>query len=64
MEPKNNLDFFKDHADTIAIIAVNIALFGIALSIALTNISSIAAVNARMDTMHTMIYDLIKEGRK
>lgn len=64
MNNKNNLDFFKDHADTIAIIGVNIAMFAIVLTIALTNISSIASANARMDTLHVMFYDLLREGRR
>ncbi len=67
----SNISFLKDHADTVAIIGVNLAIAAILLSICLTNIASIEAVNARMDaanarmdTLHTMFYDLLKEGRK
>jgi hypothetical protein len=56
--------FFKDHADTIAIIGVNIAMAAILLTICLSNMSSIAAANARIDTLHVMFYDLLKEGKK
>lgn len=59
---KNNI--FKDHADTVAIISVNIAIAAILIMITLSNMSSIAAANARMDTIHVMFYDLLKEGRK
>ncbi len=63
--------FFRNHADTLAIIAVNLGIAAILISICLSNISSIASVNARsdaantrMDTLHTMFYELLKEGRK
>lgn len=57
---KNN-SFLRNHADTMAIIGVNIAIAAILLSICLTNISSINAANARMDTLHVMFYDLLKQ---
>tara|TARA_R110000868_G_scaffold136899_4_gene350177 strand:+ start:967 stop:1179 length:213 start_codon:yes stop_codon:yes gene_type:complete len=63
--------FLKNHADTLAIIGVNLAIGAIALNLCFSNMSSMAAVNARvdaantrMDTLHTMFYDLLKEGRK
>lgn len=66
-----NQGFFKNHADTLAIIGVNIAIFALVLSICLSNISSIAAVNSRLDSLSTrldatyqIIIDLLKEGRK
>lgn len=61
---KQQKSFLKNHADTMAIIGVNIAIGAIALSICMSNISSITAANARIDTLHTMFYDLLKEGRK
>jgi L-serine deaminase len=63
MKYKNNVNFFKEHADTIAIIGVNIAMFAVVLTIALTNISSIASANARIDTTIGLIYELLKERR-
>jgi hypothetical protein len=73
MEKKSG--FVKDHSDTIAIIGVNLTMMAVLLTICLSNMSSIAAVNARMDasnarmdarmdTLHTMFYDLLKEGKK
>ncbi len=61
---ENKSGFFKDHSDTIAIIAVNIAIATILMAICLSNMSSIAAANTRIDTLHVMFYDLLKEGRK
>jgi len=61
---KNAQNFFKNHADTVAIIGVNIAIAAILLLICLTNMYSVAAANARIDTLHVMFYDLLKEGRK
>lgn len=53
----------KDRWDTIAIIGVNLAVAGIFLAIMLSHNSQIAASNARIDTIHVMIYDLIKERK-
>jgi len=47
--------FFKSHADTIAIIGVNLAMIAVLLSICLSNISSVAAANARMDNLMAVI---------
>lgn len=58
------MSFFKDHSDTIAIIGVNLAIAAILLSLSLSNMSNISSANARMDTLHVMFYDLLKEGRK
>jgi hypothetical protein len=49
--------FFRSHADTIAIIGVNLAMIGILLSICLSNISSIASANARTDNLMAMIHE-------
>jgi hypothetical protein len=65
------MSFFRDHADTCAIIGVNVGIAAILIAICLTNISSISAVNSRldaanqrMDVLHVMFYDLLKEGKK
>lgn len=67
----NEKGFFKNHGDTVAIIAVNIAIGAILVSMWISNCSSINtahsridAANARMDTLHTMFYDLLKEVKK
>lgn len=61
---ESKISFLKDHADTVAIIGVNIAIAAILLSICLTNMASVAAANARIDSLHVMFYDLLKEGKK
>ena len=73
MNEKNN--FFKNHADTLAVIGVNLVIASILVMMYISNISNISAINARMDasnarmdaridTLHVMFYDLLKEGRK
>ena len=56
--------FFKNHADAIAIIGVNLGIAALILNLTLSNISSINATNARIDTMYAMFYDLLKETKK
>ena len=56
--------FFKNHTDTIAIIAVNLTIAAILISICISNISQIAAAKARVDTLHVMFYDLLREVKK
>lgn len=63
--------FLKNHADTLAIIGVNLGIAAILMAICLSNIASIEnasirmdAANARMDTLHVMFYDLLKESKK
>lgn len=58
---KNKHIFLKNHADTIAIIGVNLAIGAILLSICLTNMASVASANARIDNTYNMFYDLLKE---
>lgn len=57
-------NFFRNHADTIAIISVNLAIAAFILTITLSNISSIQATNTRLDTLHVMFYDLLKQNLK
>lgn len=68
MENTQKQSFLKNHADTIAIIGVNIAIAAILISMWVSNTSRIDSTNARMDaridTLHVMFYDLLKEGRK
>jgi hypothetical protein len=60
----NDDNFFKNHADTIAIIGVNMAIAAIILSLWISNSSRIDAINTRMDTIYIMFYDLLREGKK
>lgn len=57
-------NFFKSHADTIAIIAVNLAIAAILISMIISNSHRIDAANARTDQLHNQFYELLKEGRK
>ena len=68
---ENKPSFLKNHADTLAIIGVNLAIATMLVGLCISNMSSIAcanarmdAANARMDTLHTMFYDLLKEKRQ
>lgn len=56
--------FFRNHADTVAIIGVNIAIGAILISMWISHASRIDAVNSRMDTIHMMIYDILKDAKK
>lgn len=72
---ENKQGFLKNHADTVAIIGVNLAIAAILLSLFIMNASSINAVNSRMDaanirmdqtnlridTTYKMFYDLLDE---
>ena len=70
----NNMEkpsFLKNHADTVAIMGLNLAIAGILIALYISNVSNISSVNARMDaansrmdTLHVMFYDLLKEGKK
>lgn len=53
--------FLRNHADTLAIIGVNIAIGAVFLSILLSNISAIASANARIDTICVMIHSEMKD---
>lgn len=67
--------FWRNHADTIAIIGVNIAIGAILVTMFVSSMHRIdaanaridslqIAANARMDTIYTMFYDLLKEVKK
>lgn len=60
---ENKPSFLKDHADTLAIIGVNVAIAAILISLWTSNSSRIDAANTRMDTLHVMFYDLLKEKK-
>lgn len=55
--------FLKNHADTVAIIGVNLAIAALIISMTLNNTAAIAAANTRIDTLHVMFYDLLKENK-
>ncbi len=46
--------FFKSHADTIAIMAVNLAIAGLLISMIISNSHRIDSQNARSDALHAM----------
>ncbi len=54
----------KNHWDTIAIVGVNLALGAILMALCISNSTRMDAANSRMDTLHVMFYDLLKEVRK
>ncbi len=63
--------FFKKHADTIAIIGVNLIIAALLISLWISQASrsdclnsKIDSANVRMDTLHTMFYDLLREVKK
>ena len=56
-------NFFSDHADTFAIIGVNLAGLAILVSMWLSHAHRMDAANARIDTLHVLIYDMIKEKK-
>ncbi len=55
--------FLKNHADTMMIIGVNIAVAAVLITMQLAASSRIDSANQRMDTMHMMFYDMLKEKR-
>lgn len=56
--------FLRNHADTIAIIGVNLAAIAVLVTMCISNSHRIDAVNARSDNLYNMVYDLLKEVRK
>lgn len=56
--------FFRNHADTLAIIGVNLAVAGILLAMIISDSSRIDCCNSRIDHTYTLIYDLLKEIRE
>lgn len=55
--------FLRDHADTLAIIGVNVAIFAFLASFCISNSQRIDASNARSDFLSNQIIELIKDGR-
>ena len=54
--------FLKDHADTLAIIGVNIAIAAILVTMWISNTHRIDAANARSDQLFTQLAQIQKEG--
>lgn len=61
---QNDKGFFKNHADTIAIVAVNLTIAAIITSMWVSNTHRIDAANARTDQIYQVILEILKEGRK
>jgi predicted branched-subunit amino acid permease len=55
------LSFLKNHADTFAIIGVNVAILAIFMAIV---IPIMISHSQRIDVLYTMFYDLLKETLK
>jgi hypothetical protein len=51
MTKENTIGFFKNHADTLAIIGVNLAIATLILSMWISNTHRIDAANARTDSL-------------
>lgn len=60
---ENKPNFLRDHADTLAIIGVNIAIGAILVSMCIFHAHRMDSANQRIDTMHTMFYDLLREKK-
>lgn len=67
----NRPSFLRNHADTVAIIGVNLAIAAMLLSLIISNMHRVDAVNSRSDYLHQRLEDsrqalieLIREGRK
>lgn len=63
--------FLKLHADTFAIIGVNLAIFSVIIALCVSNISRIDLCNQRIDAcqqrsdaIQLMIYDFLKDLKK
>lgn len=57
----NKPSFLKDHADTVAIIGVNVAIAAVLISLWISNSHRIDAANARSDTLFTQLMEVRKE---
>ena len=53
--------FLRNHADTVAIIAVNIAIATILVTMIISNSHRIDAANARSDSLHVLLYQEMKD---
>jgi hypothetical protein len=56
--------FFKNHADTLTIIGVNLAIAAILVSLWISNSHRVDAANARSDQLYNIIVDMLKQGKK
>lgn len=57
-------NFFKNHADTLAIMGLNLAIAAILISMWTANTSRIDAANARTDQLYQTLIELINQGKK
>ena len=64
MAHESKQSFLKNHADTLAIIGVNLAIAAILTTMWISNSHRIDACNARLDSTYQVIIELLKEGRK
>jgi len=57
-------NFFKSHADTLAIMGLNLAIAALLISMIISNSHRIDAANARSDLLHTEFVNLLKDRNK
>lgn len=60
----DKMGFFKNHADTLAIIGINLAVAAILISMWISNSHRIDAANARSDALYASFNSLLMELRK
>lgn len=56
--------FLKNHADTLAIIGVNLAIAAILITMYVSNTSRIDAANNRTDQLYQTLIEIVNQGRK
>ena len=61
---ENKPSFLKNHADTLAIIGVNIAIAAILVTMCISNSHRVDAVNARSDALYSALMNVIMDLKK
>lgn len=56
--------FLRNHADTLAIMGLNICIAAVLMTMWVSQSSRIDGANARIDCIYVMFYDLLKEVKK
>jgi len=56
--------FLKNHADTLAIMGLNLAIAAILIGMWTANTARIDAANARTDQLYQTLIDIVNQGRK
>jgi hypothetical protein len=61
---ENKPSFLRNHADTLAIIGVNIGIAALLVTLCISNSHRIDAVNVRSDALYTAVLNLMSEIKK